>query len=229
MITYTDEEAGVYTGIIAERQHYGLLQAWTYSENLVRHAEWLLHTFWYRGLPSEDVAEPKTPSTVLDVGCGTGELLFQAGETWPEAKLIGVNKFPKQMCWLGSDYDVQLMTYDFEKQPPDRTMNADLAMITYTLGHFDDLVGVLTNVRASMAAGGHLGIYDIHRRSVLYPEVFGYRLYSRREIARALMFAGFKEIRWFNTSLAQVTLALEDSAREEFKSKTIPFLLTAEA
>jgi len=225
MIKYSGTEAAVYTGIVTERQHFGLLQAWMTSNDPLKHAQWLLRQFW-RGKPSE-------PTKVLDIGCGTGELLFQAGNLWPNALLIGINKFGGQVVLREDDTaptGISVAFDDYEHHPEVYSeLGADLAMITYTVGHFDALSYVLSGVRAGIAKGGRLGIYDICRRSVLYPCLFGYRLYSKREIIRALQEAGFKNIAWEQAFCPMVTQALEEDARIEFEQKTLPFILTAEA
>src|SRR5690606_19894929 len=37
------------------------------------------------------------PNTILDVGCGTGELLSKFAELWPESKLIGLDLSTKMI------------------------------------------------------------------------------------------------------------------------------------
>ena len=231
MIKYSGTEAAVYTGIVTERQHFGLLQAWMTSNDPLKHAQWLLNQFWRGKIVKENVYSE--PTKILDIGCGTGELLFQAGNLWPNALLIGINKFAGQVVLREDDTvptSISVSFDDYEHHPEVYSgVDADLAMITYTVGHFDSLPYVFSGVRAGMAKGGRLGIYDICRRSVLYPCTYGYRLYSKREIIRALQEAGFKNIVWEQPFSAMVTQALEEDARIEFEQKTLPFILTAEA
>ena len=181
MITYDDKQAKAYTDLIVEKQKFGLLQGWLQAEDPVEHCENLLSTLW--GTEAD-------PRQVLDIGCGTCEMLYQAGELWPNAWLTGVNLFPSQFPTKELDtFMYNTVTGNFETdyrvyeqlQP-----GYDLIMFNYTLGHFDDLSVVFSKAADLLAPNGRIGIYDIKRRSAMQNEVLHYHLWSKREIVDAL-------------------------------------------
>ena len=182
MITYDDKQAKAYTDLIVEKQKFGLLQGWLQKEDPVEHCENLLSTFWGK----ED-----DPRQVLDIGCGTGEMLYQASELWPHAAVVGVNLFPSQLPpkELLDTFMFNTVVGNFETDalnlagvPP----RFDLIMFNYTLGHFNDLSAVFSKAVELLAPYGRIGIYDIKRRSVMRNEVLGYHLWSKHEIVYAL-------------------------------------------
>nr|DAE97225.1 MAG TPA: Methyltransferase domain [Caudoviricetes sp.] len=185
MITYDDKQAKVYTDFIVEKQKFGLLQGWVQKEDPVEHCEYLLKMFWDK----ED-----DPLRVLDIGCGTGEMLYQASEIWPRAETIGVNLFPSQLPSKDLDtFSSELVVGNFETDALKLEGTApgfDLIMFNYTLGHFDNLSAVFSTAANMLTPYGRIGVYDIKRRSVLCKEVLGYHLWSKCEIVYALDDAG---------------------------------------
>lgn len=214
MITYTNDEAKKYTEQIVNAQRFGLLQAWRVDADPKKHVEKLL------ARSSRSVGRP---TAVLDIGCGTGEWLFQAGETWPRAKLYGVNLFPSQlpMNWVSPDLFLEPGRFEDADLP---SGIFDLITVNYTMGHFDDIHRVLGKIKCLLSPKGEVAIYDICRRSVLYDSVFGYKLWSRREIRRALLNEGFcaAEEGGFDYTLDPM---FDEVTANEFMTKTCPFFI----
>lgn len=230
MITYDDKQAKVYTDLLVEKQKFGLLQGWVQKDDLVKHCEYLLNTFWDK---------KDAPLQVLDIGCGTGEMLYQASELWPHAAVVGVNLFPSQFPQkeLLDTFMFNTVVGNFETDdlnveglPP----GFDLIMFNYTLGHFDDLSVVFSKASDLLAPNGRIGIYDVKRRSVMYNEVLGYHLWSKHEIVYALNDANLmgEEIeceRWLSKGILTNHRSLDQDIKacNDFADWTDPILLVA--
>lgn len=212
MLTYNDEQARAYTEALIKKQNSGLLQGWVTSQDMKTHCRNVLDRYWGPNAGSK---------VILDVGCGTGEMLFQAGERWPDAKLYGVNYFPSQ---VGISRLTELVdgvyTGDFEfdtKLMDDIVLDsgkADLIMFNYTLGHFMSLDNVFKRAAKLLADDGVLGIYDISRKSVVKGEVLGYKLWSRRQIMGALIRAGFQATS-YGVPRAEIANAMKADAEHD--------------
>ena len=217
MITYTNEEAKKYTEQIVNAQHFGLLQAWRLDPDPKVHTEEVLSRSTRLHIGS------LSPKSILDIGCGTGEWLFQAGDMWPHAKLYGVNLFPSQLPTNWVTPDLHLKTGAFEDV--DLPKGFDLVTVNYTLGHFDDLHRVFSKIKSLLAPKGRVAIYDICRRSVLYDSVFGYKLWSKRGICRALSHVGFLVNNQVGIQY-ELDPMFDEVTKEEFRTKTCPIFIT---
>ena len=229
MITYDDKQAKVYTDLIVEKQKFGLLQGWVQKEDLVEHCERVLNYFWEK----ED-----DPRRILDVGCGTGEMLYQAGELWPQAWLTGVNLFSSQLPTKELNtfmYKTVAGNFEMDYRVCEQLEPGyDLIMFNYTLGHFDNLPSVFSKAADLLAPNGRIGIYDVKRRSVMRNEALGYHLWSKREIVDALNEVDLvgEEIpcnRMLSKGILTNHLSLDEDIKacNEFSDWTDPILLVA--
>jgi ubiquinone/menaquinone biosynthesis C-methylase UbiE len=103
----------------------------------------------------------RAPTTVLDVGCGTGRLLRKAREYWSEAQLIGVDpaagmikNAPRLMP------DAKFYVSQAESLPlPDASV--DLAFSTASFHHWQDQEKGLREIRRVLQVGGLLLLADV--------------------------------------------------------------------
>ena len=128
------------------------------------------------------------PSSILDIGCGTGRLLRDAGRRWPTAHLAGVDPAPKMI----EEARRQGSRMDFhvgfaERLPyPDATMDSVLASLTFH--HWAEQRRALDEVARVLKPGGWLcladhAVWSFHR---------GQQVRSRRELETMLQRAGLE-------------------------------------
>jgi ubiquinone/menaquinone biosynthesis C-methylase UbiE len=114
-----------------------------------------------------------TPSTVLDVGCGTGRLLRKARERWPQAQFIGVDPAAgmiENACRLMPD--AKFYVSQAESLPlPDESV--DLAFSTASFNFWQDQERGLREIKRVLKVGGLLFLADV------WPP-FGLSLFIRR-------------------------------------------------
>jgi ubiquinone/menaquinone biosynthesis C-methylase UbiE len=105
-------------------------------------------------------AELPTPTSVLDVGCGTGRLLRAMAERWPEAALNGVDPAEgmvevAQRLTPGATIQRGLA----EALPlPDSSM--DLAVSTMSFHHWGDQTAGVREIARVLRPGGHFILAD---------------------------------------------------------------------
>lgn len=243
MISYNNEQAKSFTDILTERTGFGCLQAWTTDPmDPQKHAENIIS----RGMDVAALRFEGDRFNVLDIGCGTGEMLYQACELYPDniASAVGVNLFESQLpppsktphpLWFrvgnfetdqGLEEELQLMSSN---------RGYGYIMINYAIGHFDNLADVFLRVHRLLAKDGVLSIYDIGRASILYDTFLDYHLYSACEIRMALYQAGLYHVTQWKTddcSLDEALLADESTEEslkqfDEWDRKTKPIFFTA--
>jgi ubiquinone/menaquinone biosynthesis C-methylase UbiE len=103
---------------------------------------------------------------VLDLGCGTGNLLFEAARRWPFARLVGVDasvgmlevarregaRLPESV-----QARIRLLESDAATLPvPDASI--DLVMTSFVLQQVPDRPAVLREIRRVLSPGGVVGI-----------------------------------------------------------------------
>ena len=228
MVNYTNEQAREYAQYISDKQGAGTLHGWVLNHDMVEHAQQVLTTY---------INATSAPlHKVFDVGCGTGEMLYQIGEIYPAyLARVGVNLFPSQIEMTPAVPGLSRVCADFAaKSVPARDVGAyDLVMCNYTLGHFEGLFECFSKMYELLTPGGTLGLYDIARRSVMWNEICGYHLYSKAEIRDSLNLAGFVDVHeWCKDYMINPLFADEKTEEgrklvREWETKTSPFLITA--
>lgn len=217
MIAYSDNEATAFTKEIVSKQGFGTLQAWLLDPNPYKHAQLLLD---YIRMDKEP------PYMIYDVGCGTGEMLFQAGERFPRSLLYGVNRFGSQVSKGLEKYGVELREADFEHFSLFDNRQFDLIMCNYTLGHFEKPDGAIAAMAGRLRPKGKLLIYDICQRSVLWDNIYGYHLLSQRTLRSSLSLFRHAEL-WVPNN-AMLSPVLDEGVRHDFLTKTIPVIAIGE-
>lgn len=228
MINYTNEQAKAFTDHITKVQGAGVLHGWVTDEDPVRHTKNVL-TSYINTMDCNIIH-------AYDVGCGTGEMLYQLGEMYDTPIVaMGINLFPSQVEDIPPAFGVSFSCGDFEKlEIPDWRRNlAELTMCNYTLGHFNNLKEVIRKMWELTVPGGTIGLYDVVRRSILWDELLGYHLWSRAEINNALLQAGFDRVNVWSKDYSLNPLFLNDETEEgrklvkDWEQRTCPILITA--
>jgi ubiquinone/menaquinone biosynthesis C-methylase UbiE len=111
------------------------------------------------------------PSTLLDLGCGTGRLLERASRRWPDARLVGVDTSAQMIAeakrkHADSRYDFRVG--DAAALSLDAS-SVDLALSTVSFHHWGDQVGGLREVARVLRAGALFVLADIRPPFVLRP------------------------------------------------------------
>lgn len=107
------------------------------------------------------IASEGTPGSILDVGCGTGRLLREARQRWPDAQLIGVDAAE------GMVEVAQQLTPDAifhvgraEALPlPDASI--DVVLSTMSFHHWSDHVAGVGEVARVLRPGGRFILADV--------------------------------------------------------------------
>ena len=107
------------------------------------------------------VEKGHTPSTVLDVGCGTGRLLRKAKARWPKAQFIGVDPaagmieqarrlMPEAKFYVSQAESLPL---------PDASV--DLVFSTVSYNFWQDQEKGLREIKRVLQVGGRLFLVDV--------------------------------------------------------------------
>jgi len=86
----------------------------------------------------ESAAPTLKPSTVLDVGCGTGRLLRKVAARWPTARIIGVDAAPGMVEVAKSLAPSGEFHQGFAESLPLPDASVDLAFSSISLHHWRD-------------------------------------------------------------------------------------------
>lgn len=141
------------------------------------------------------------PDSILDVGCGTGELLFQL-KPHMDTSLAGLDLSSKMLevarKKLGSNAD--LRQGDAESLPW-QASQFDLVFCTLSFHHYPQPIQALTEIRRVLKPGGTLILADISMPAIvnlILPllSTGDRHFYSKAEMFRLLTQAGFIAINW---------------------------------
>ena len=98
------------------------------------------------------------PSAVLDVGCGTGALLRDAGERFRAARLVGIDPSARMIAMADAG-GAELVQAAAEHLPfPDRTF--DLVVSTLSLHHWRDRAAAVREIARVLRPGGAIVLAD---------------------------------------------------------------------
>ena len=112
---------------------------------------------------SEAVISARSVEAVLDVGCGTGQLLRRMDRRFPDAELVGVDPAPgmvKQAQAARADGHIDFVNGSVERLPfPDA--HFDLVLTTLSFHHWADQKQGLHEIRRVLRSGGLFVLTDI--------------------------------------------------------------------
>jgi SAM-dependent methyltransferase len=107
-----------------------------------------------------DLAAPfGDPSTILDLGCGSGRLLRAAHRRWPKARLVGVDP-SSGMVEAGRRLTPAEMHITGAESIPLGDAVIDLAFSTIAFHHWADPAQGLREVARVLRPGGHFVLID---------------------------------------------------------------------
>ncbi len=142
------------------------------------------------------ILQESLPAGVLDVGCGTGQLLSRLADLLPQAALCGVDPAPR-MAEVAQQRGLAVLVAVAEALPfPDATF--DLVVTSTSFDHWKDQVGGLRECHRVLARGGRLLLVDQFWPSPVAPWLRDSRDKARTVVraGRLLEEAGFGLIHW---------------------------------
>ncbi len=104
-----------------------------------------------------------TPWRVLDVGCGTGALLRQAAQRFPQAQLVGIDPAPRMVTAARTATPTGLpiqFVHACAEHLPFADGSFDLAISTLSFRHWSDQAAGVAEIRRVLTAGGVLTLAD---------------------------------------------------------------------
>ena len=105
--------------------------------------------------------EIAAPNTVLDVGCGTGRLLYKAHALWPSAQLLGVDP-AEGMVELARDRLPSATIYLAAAESlPLSDSSVDVVLSSISFHHWSDQLGALREISRVLRPGGCFCLADI--------------------------------------------------------------------
>jgi ubiquinone/menaquinone biosynthesis C-methylase UbiE len=105
--------------------------------------------------------EIAAPNTVLDVGCGTGRLLYKAHALWPSAQLLGVDP-AEGMVELARDRLPSATIYlAAAESMPLSDSSVDVVLSSISFHHWSDQLTALREISRVLRSGGCFCLADI--------------------------------------------------------------------
>jgi trans-aconitate 2-methyltransferase len=100
------------------------------------------------------------PRTIVDLGCGAGNVTRLLGERWPDARIVGVDNSKEMLeqarAATGSDPRFTFIAADLGRWRPDEP--ADLVYSNAALHWLPDHAALFADVAAMVAPGGALAV-----------------------------------------------------------------------
>jgi len=135
-------------------------------------------------------------SRVMDVGCGTGQLLIRLGELIPQAALCGVDAAPG-MARAAHQRGLNVSVAVAEALPfPDGAF--ELVVTSTSFDHWEDQLGGLRECRRILTPGGRLLLVDQFWPPLVarWLRDSAHRARTTARAGRLLAEAGFGSIQW---------------------------------
>lgn len=126
------------------------------------------------------------PTTVLDVGCGTGRLLRAAATRWPDAQLIGVDPAQGMVDVARHLTPGATIHRGLAEALPLPDASVDLALSTMSFHHWQDQTAGVREIARILRPGGHFILADF-----ALPAILGWLAHHRGGLpaaARARLF-----------------------------------------
>lgn len=140
-------------------QHF---EQWAESYDQSRYQRFIFHPV-HQGVLRAIAENHWATGTVLDIGCGTGQLLERLAGAYPNAELIGVDPAEK-MIEVARSRRQPTSRFRFEvgsaQELPLPDTSVDLALSTISAHHWPDLAAAAREIARVLRPGGHLLLVD---------------------------------------------------------------------
>jgi 2-polyprenyl-3-methyl-5-hydroxy-6-metoxy-1,4-benzoquinol methylase len=174
----------------AKQQNVSALDAEAYDEQWAVIDDFIAHNpgARHRRRIAFSLIHSVAPQTILDVGCGNGELLMSMKETFPYATFSGVDISPHVIKKNASRFqDITFDVLNLELQS--LSSQFDLVVCSEVIEHLNDRPKALENLASMVKPGGHLlltaptgKIYATERRwgHTTHPTVSELKAFAKR-------------------------------------------------
>ena len=105
--------------------------------------------------------EIDAPNTVLDVGCGTGQLLHKAHALWPSAQLLGVDPAEGMVELARGRLPSATIYLAAAESLPVADSSVDVVLSSISFHHWSDQLGALREISRVLRTGGCFCLADI--------------------------------------------------------------------
>jgi SAM-dependent methyltransferase len=122
------------------------------------------------GRVAEDVARELTArrrnrgATIVDLGCGPGDLVVEIGRRIKEARIVGIDLSESMLLWAGrhatADGRLKFLIGD-AADLPFTDASVDLVVSTLSMHHWDDPADAFAEMARVLRPGGVALIYDL--------------------------------------------------------------------
>ncbi len=143
----------------------------------------------------------RDPATVLDAGCGPGQLLAELAVHLPHAALAGGDVSPasldlaRQRCSTADLFELDLEGADFETRQAARLGSFNLVVCSEVLEHIADDARAVARLRELVTEGGVLVVTVPSGKMSRFDEAIGHQRHYRLAELRALLAAnGFEPL-----------------------------------
>lgn len=109
-----------------------------------------------------------SPTSVLDVGCGTGRLLRAAAARWPDVQLIGVDPAQGMVDRARQLTPGATIQRGLAEALPLPDASVDLVFSTISLHHWHDKAAGVREIARVLRPGGHFILADFAPPRVLW-------------------------------------------------------------
>ena len=106
-------------------------------------------------------AEIATPSTILDVGCGTGRLLRKAAALFPSARLFGIDPAEGMVAIARKELPSAAICAGAAESLPLADASVDVVFSSISFHHWSDQLGALREIHRVLHPGGFFCLADI--------------------------------------------------------------------
>jgi ubiquinone/menaquinone biosynthesis C-methylase UbiE len=131
------------------------------------------------------------PKSVLDIGCGTGRLLFAAAARWPKAKFAGVDPAPNMLSAakrLSPNTDFSVAKAELLPLPD---QSVDLVFSSMSFHHWEDQRKALKEIVRVLSPGGRFCLAD---HTAVLANLHGEKAKSGKQIRLMIEDAGLSVV-----------------------------------
>jgi len=153
------------------------------------------------------------PQSILDIGCGTGQLLIKAATRWPSAQLAGVDPAVGMVEVARNQTQGATIYLGQAESLPVGNSSVDIVFSSISFHHWDDQPKALREIIRTLRPGGCLCITDISLPDWISNVVRRIKVKGPAGMVRLFTEAGFtvRLQRRSSTRFVLLTLGVADS------------------